>query len=141
MVFFHCKSGQKHTWLSSIIAHPGGHFFVCELQYQKRLLWMMVFVVLHLIADKNLLLVVAIVVVAQLESKQCIITVSFQAIMRNTQAIIEGMASLIINRRKDHEFQSPTTLFLIIAPLYESHHSCLSKAGKIYLQKPKMYSK
>ena len=26
--FFHCKSGQKHTWLSSIIAHPGGHFFV-----------------------------------------------------------------------------------------------------------------
>ena len=31
--FFHCKSGQKHTWLSSIIAHPGGHFFVlCALR-------------------------------------------------------------------------------------------------------------
>ena len=29
MVLFACKSGQKHTWLSSIIAHPGGHF-LCE---------------------------------------------------------------------------------------------------------------
>ena len=55
--FFLCKSGQKHTWLSSIIAHPGGHFFVC-VRCENHLLWMMVFVVLHLIADKNLLLVV-----------------------------------------------------------------------------------